>query len=95
MENLDTYEQLGIDEEEEDGLNEEEQIAARLAAEEQLNRRDRREGVRTGRALPAALAGGFKCRLTAGPGLLSFKQIQLGTCRQACLLACTSFLSWV
>mmetsp|Transcript_21527 Transcript_21527/g.59641 ORF Transcript_21527/g.59641 Transcript_21527/m.59641 type:complete len:901 (+) Transcript_21527:61-2763(+) len=57
MEHLDTYEQVGIDEEEEDGLNEEEQIAARLAAEAQLERRDRREGVRTGRALPAALAG--------------------------------------
>jgi len=58
MEHLDAYDARGIDEEEQEELNEDEQIAARQAAEAQLERRDRREGVRTGRALPAALAGG-------------------------------------
>jgi len=57
MEHLDTYEGEGIDEEEDDGMDEEQRFAARQAAEAQLARRDRREGVRTGRALPEALAG--------------------------------------
>lgn len=58
IEHLDAYEQEGIDEDVEDDMDEEQRFAARQAAEAQLARRDRREGMRTGRALPAALAGG-------------------------------------
>jgi hypothetical protein len=57
IDELDRLESEGLGSEPSEVLNEEEQIAARQAAEAQLDRRDRREGVRTGRALPAALAG--------------------------------------
>jgi Mini-chromosome maintenance protein 2 len=59
MEHLDRYENVGIDEDFEEDLTEEEALAARRAAELDLARRDAREGRLAGRRrLPAALDGG-------------------------------------
>ena len=58
MEHLDAYEAEGIDAGFEDGARMEDQMGARMAAERELLKRDRREGRVTGsRRLPGALAG--------------------------------------
>lgn len=60
MEHLDRYEGEGIDDEFVDNLSEGDAVAARLAAERALARRDAAEGRLVGRrrGLPAALEGG-------------------------------------
>ena len=55
MEHLDRYEREGIDMDFVDTARGEEGLAARLAADRELDRRDVREGRR--RRLPGALAG--------------------------------------
>lgn len=58
MEHLDAYEAEGIHAGFEDGARMEDQMGARMAAERELLKRDRREGRLTGaRRLPGALAG--------------------------------------
>lgn len=58
MEHLDAYEADGIDAAFVDGTRMEDQMGARMAAERELRKRDRREGRLSGtRRLPGALAG--------------------------------------
>ncbi len=54
---LDVYEDVGLEEEVEEVLDHADLAAARRAAEAELDRRDKRAGVRGGRKLPTALAG--------------------------------------
>lgn len=59
MSHLDRYEADGLDEDVEEVLEEGDLMAARRAAEAELNKRDKREGIRRGgRTLPGVLAGG-------------------------------------
>uniref|UniRef100_A0A7S0WTV5 DNA replication licensing factor MCM2 n=1 Tax=Chlamydomonas leiostraca TaxID=1034604 RepID=A0A7S0WTV5_9CHLO len=57
MDHLDNYEADGVDDDVEEELDEEGQLAARAAAEAELNRRDRKQGKRGARGMPGFLAG--------------------------------------